>query len=66
MKSLSNPPVTIPLSHHRLVLSLPDQPDGLIPYPLTLVSAGVCTVVVVNVTGRPVRGRKPTRENYHS
>ena len=59
MKSLSNPPVTIPLSHHCLVLSLPDQPDGFIPDPLTLVPAGVCTVVVVNVTGRPIRGGEP-------
>ena len=59
MKPFPNPPVTVPLSEGGLVLPLPDQPDGLIPDPLTLVPAGVCTVVVINVAGRPVRWRKP-------
>ena len=58
MKSFSNSPVTVPLSKCCLVLPLSDQPDGLISDPLTLVPAGVCTVVVVNVAGGPVRWRK--------
>ena len=58
MEPLSNPPVTVSLSHYCLILPFSNQSDCLIPDPLTLIPAGVCTIVVVNVAGRPVRWRE--------